>query len=410
MVESRMGALLSTVRALHPGSEVELVRGHRRDRSATAEYVVLPHRRAPRLLVPATPGSARARAVRRFSAQASYSEVIGRLGVSTAVRGPGVAAFADRIVVRGERDSLAAHLSGVLGVPVTFSIGVGTDRVNRKPVLQVFGPAGTTLAFAKLGDSPQARADVAAEAAALAQLATREWTRIAIPSVVHSGEWGAMTLLLLSPLTTSPWRAPQRRHQAPRESMAELATAFRGETVALGELDWLRRQRVAADSLRSPGRRATTVACIDRLRTTSGSVEWATGAWHGDWTPWNMAPSRSRVHLWDWERFETGVPMGLDHCHYAVNLVTRRSGTSPAAFREGLAAAGARPGSPQSQSHVLGALYLLAVAGRYLPLAEGPGGRSIAARADCVLETLVSWVDTGSDLPRMVLGPRSGHA
>ena len=50
------------------------------------------------------------------------------------------------------------------------------------------------------------------------------------------------------------------------------------------------------------------------------------GAWHGDWTPWNMSRRRGRLQLWDWERFETGVPLGLDRCHYGVNAVVRRDG------------------------------------------------------------------------------------
>lgn len=405
MVEDRTGALLSTVRALHPDSEVEVVRGRRRDRSATTEYVVLPHRRAPRLLVPAAPSGAAARAVRRFSAQAPYSEMLRRLAVSTVVRGAGSAAFADRVVVHGHPDgSLAEHLGELLGVPVTFSIGVGTERVNRKPVLQVFGPTGRCLAFAKLGDSPQARADLAREAAALRLVADRAWSRIAAPSVLHHGPWGSMSLLLLSPLTTSALGAARGRRRAPSGAMTELATAFRSETVSVAELDWLTRVQDEAESLRNPRHWTTVMKCIDRLRETSGSVEWTAGAWHGDWTPWNMARSGSLVHLWDWERFETDVPIGLDRCHYSVNVATGRHGTSPATFREGLAAAGATAGAHASRGHVLGALYLLAMANRYLPLAAGPGGHLISARAECVLETMVAWVSTGSDIPRIVLG------
>ena len=134
------------------------------------------------------------------------------------------------------------------------------------------------------------------------------------------------------------------------------------------------------------------MGCIDRLCATAGDLEWRTGSWHGDWTPWNMARSGQRVLLWDWERFETDVPIGLDRCHYLVNAITRRRGTSDETIRAGLAAAGATPDTPGSPSHALGALYLLAVAGRYLPLAEGPRGSDIAPRGDQVLETLSSWL------------------
>ena len=53
-----------------------------------------------------------------------------------------------------------------------------------------------------------------------------------------------------------------------------------------------------------------------------------------------MARSGQRVLLWDWERFETDVPIGLDRCHYLVNALTKRRGTSDHTIRAGLAAAG----------------------------------------------------------------------
>jgi hypothetical protein len=118
------------------------------------------------------------------------------------------------------------------------------------------------------------------------------------------------------------------------------------------------------------------------------------GAWHGDWTPWNMArvPGEDRVRLWDWERFETGVPRGIDRFHYLVNAVTRRDGTTPATIRSGLALAGADAARAGSAEHTLAGLYLLAVAARYLPLSEGPGGEDIASRATAVVEALHDWV------------------
>lgn len=393
MVERADAVLLSTVRDLYPGAEVDLVRRRRRDPTAAAEYVVLPHRRAPRLLVPAGPASATARAVRRFSAAASYSDTARRLAVSALARSHGAGAFPDRVVVQGSRaGSLAAHLDEVFGVSVSFSLGLGTERVNRKPVLQIFGPTGRTLAFAKLGDSPQARTDVAAEAAALGQLAGRQWRLLELPSVLHYGTWGAMSLLLLSPLATSPLQAPRGEFQAPVAAMTELENAFGAAPVPVAELDWILRQRTGAAALADRHARETMLDCIDRLCTAAGDLEWRPGAWHGDWTPWNMARAGRRVLVWDWERFETGVPVGLDRCHYTVNAITRRQGTSTITIRAGLGAAGADPSAPGSHSHTLGGLYLLAVAGRYLTLAEGPRGGDIAPRGTAMLDTLNGWL------------------
>ena len=392
MVEDSTQALVATMRALHPGADVKVVRGRRRDPVASAEYVVLPNRKSPKLLVPAAPARAAAGAVRRFSADATYYDTAQRLAVAALAQGRGVSAFPDRVVVHGSREgSLAAHLDDLLGTRVVFSVGIGTERVNRKPVLQVFGADGRTVAFAKLGDSDQARADVGAEAVALSLLARRGWRRLQPPRVLHHGTWEGMELLLLSPLNTAV-QSPRGHTRAPTAAMTELADAFGGGFAQVAGLRWMARQHATAEGLRDRRRRGMMLGCIDRLCATAGDLEWRTGSWHGDWTPWNMARSGQRVLLWDWERFETDVPIGLDRCHYLVNAITRRRGTSDETIRAGLAAAGATPDTPGSPSHALGALYLLAVAGRYLPLAEGPRGSDIAPRGDQVLETLSSWL------------------
>src|SRR5690606_19279441 len=62
-----------------------------------------------------------------------------------------------------------------------------------------------------------------------------------------------------------------------------------------------------------------------------GDVELTLGAWHGDWTPWNMAWDGTQVLLWDFERFATGVPVGFDRVHYALQVVLRDRGERAAA-------------------------------------------------------------------------------
>jgi hypothetical protein len=47
------------------------------------------------------------------------------------------------------------------------------------------------------------------------------------------------------------------------------------------------------------------------------------GAWHGDWRRTNMSIHDNRVSLWDWERFDTGVPLGYDALHLHLTEVAR---------------------------------------------------------------------------------------
>ena len=90
----------------------------------------------------------------RFSAALSAPDTVKRLGVSGLLRGRAYAPFQDRITVEERAGSLRSHLGDVFGEPVDLSLGLGTARANRKPVLQVFDARGRSLAFVKIGVTP----------------------------------------------------------------------------------------------------------------------------------------------------------------------------------------------------------------------------------------------------------------
>ncbi|WP_204042104.1 hypothetical protein [Acrocarpospora phusangensis] len=49
------------------------------------------------------------------------------------------------------------------------------------------------------------------------------------------------------------------------------------------------------------------------------------GAWHGDFSPWNVcAGGDGELLVWDWERFEVGVPIGFDALHHFFHGALRR--------------------------------------------------------------------------------------
>jgi hypothetical protein len=107
-----------------------------------------------------------------------------------------------------------------------------------------------------------------------------------------------------------------------------------------------------------------------------------------------MGRARGKVLLWDWERFETGAPSGLDPLHYHVNSVTVRSGSSADAFRRGVALSLGGAPRPGSSRHLRACLYLIAVTARYLGLIETPRGADIAQRAAAALSALESEIET----------------
>src|SRR5205823_2810261 len=52
------------------------------------------------------------------------------------------------------------------------------------------------------------------------------------------------------------------------------------------------------------------------------------------WTPWNMTMSRGRAIVWDWERFQTGIPVGYDAIHYRLQDAVIRDGSAAQAAAE----------------------------------------------------------------------------
>lgn len=341
------------------------------------------------MLVPVLPPAAAARAVCRFSAASSPRDVGTRLAAAALTWATGAALLRDRVVidesVLSAGESMREHLSGVLGEPVSFSLAIGPPRVNRKPVLQVFDRRGRSLAFAKVGDSPQARSDVRDEGAHLGRLAEHSFHTLVVPTVLDISVWNGMDVLVMSALPAGP-RQAWGREVTPSTAMAELVEAYPGASLALVDQPWLRRQQeaVAAMTGRQDPGTAGLVGELDRcvraVVQRYGDRLVTVGAWHGDWTPWNMARRRNRVLLWDWERFETDVPAGLDAWHYRVNVTTRRLGMSPAHVLDGVTARGHDP--------MVADLYLLAITCRYLSLLGAARGDDVRPSAIATLTAL----------------------
>ena len=53
------------------------------------------------------------------------------------------------------------------------------------------------------------------------------------------------------------------------------------------------------------------------MRSGQRTAQLPAGAWHGDWSPWNLGWVHQRLWAWDWEYCRTDVPIGLDVPHFA---------------------------------------------------------------------------------------------
>ena len=94
--------------------------------------------------------------------------------------------------------------------------------------------------------------------------------------------------------------------------------------------------------------------------------------------------SAAQVAVWDWERFATGLPVGVDALHYLLQVLLQKHGVGDQVAQQFLAQSKdvvSRAGANTETAAVTTAAYLAEIAGRYLSLAEGPDGELLARRA-----------------------------
>ena len=383
--------LLGTVARLWPGHDVRVLR-HRRRNRAGRELIFVPARTAPRLLVPAGRPAAASSALRRFSRVLSGKERVIRLAGSIALRAGAEALLADRIELvpqDGVSGSIERRLSDVLGTEVVVGLGIGSLRANQKPILQVFDLSGRCIAYVKVGDSTLTAGLVRQEGAALAELASRTWRRLEIPRVLHLDSWEGLELLVISALDTAARPGPGPLLQPPLAALDELYDEFDQGRAVLVESAYWRELLATVDRIDDPHQRSAYGEALERTAARHGLRELRLTAWHGDFAPWNLAWRGGRLQLWDWERFATGVPAGLDRIHYVLHTRTRTAGFSPAVIDSALADEHTRhPSCPSDDQELLSVLYLASLAARYLVGSQGTQGEVIRPATQTVLDAL----------------------
>jgi len=336
------------------------------------EFLVLPTRNRPRLLVPAGAPHAAAAALRHRGRHLGIKQRAVRqllwmglwLGIAQRL-------LRDRVVVSSTDNQQALHeldehVRSFFGSDAVISVQVGPLRANRKPVLEVLDRAGRTLGFVKVGWNELTRSLVAGETQTLREFAGHPAPGVRSPEVLFAGSWTDLELLGLSPL---PRRGlPTRRSQVPLEAMRAVAHSKGVETCAFAQstywAGWRRWLATRAQDTGSP----IPSDLESRISVTVGVCDIAFGSWHGDWTPWNMTWRRDAVHLWDWERFSTGVPVGFDVAHYCVQSRRREGQPARQAVAEGLAHADRllpAVGVPADQVTAVSLLYLVEILRRY---------------------------------------------
>ena len=280
------------------------------------EFVLVPSAADPRLVVPLRPRAAAATVARSHTAPGSAKAAARTAAMSLAfASGGGGVLLRDRLVVDvpDGAPALDDHLSVLLGRPVVIGLRVGPPRANRKPVLQVVTPTGELVAYAKLGVNTLTDELVANEADALIRLGSAILGQVRVPEVLHSGTWQGHQLLVQAALPVRRSNLPDAAART-TAAMVSVARADRSPAMPVRDLPWWERTQQVVREL-ADGDNATALAAVgDSLAAWADQVV-PSGGWHGDWNPGNCAVLPDSVLVWDWERYETGVPAGFDALH-----------------------------------------------------------------------------------------------
>lgn len=364
------------------------------------EFLVVPDERRAKLLLPRRPRRAAAAALRHYKAAADTPRRLMFRGLALGAQAGLADLLPHRITIEpgsgsasGSADAdIAGYLCGVLGQEAIISIRVGPPRANRKPVLELLTADGGLIGFAKVGVNALTRELVRAEAAALTVLSAAPLVRLGTPRLIHHGQWRGHEVLIQEALSGV---APPRNWVGLSQAMAELAGVQGVSQLAMSQSPYwhdLRQRLVACAQRDVAGQLLTAMSCLEPVAATT-SVGF--GSWHGDWTPWNMTMSGGRALVWDWERFQAGVPVGYDAVHYRLQALVD-SGCAPQAAAEqivaGAAAVLAPFGLEGDAAAVVASAYLLEIAARYLTDGQAEAGARLGDVGNWLLPVLMRHV------------------
>ena len=363
----------------------------------SSELIVLPGLRRPRLILP-NDRRASSAAIRGYGAPGSArGRIAARILSAALASGLGGLALRDRLQIRvpPDAETIESHLSATLGFEVRVSMNLGAARANRKPVLQLLTPAGRTAGFAKIGVNPLTTELIRAEHAALVRLNAAALTMIQVPDVLASGQWQGLDVLVLSPLPVWHERVPIRQGQL-AQAMAELASVPPIRQSALTASEYWARLVSRLESADEGSERTALHEALGQLAGQAGSSPLGFGGCHGDWTPWNMASTRTGLLVWDWERFTAGTPVGFDALHYWLQAQAVTDGHDP---RQAAAACVEqapellRPfGLPPAEARLTALVYLADLSIRYLADRQEQAGARLGAPGAWLIPALQAGV------------------
>ena len=146
---------------------------------------------------------------------------------------------------------------------------------------------------------------MAAEAKALEAVAAAGVAGLGVPPVRHHGSWRDLEVLLLGPVASRSTSSVRGAELG--DVMARLSFAWGHRSEVLADSAFWARLRDEASAAEGPHAPRLRLA-FDRAAAAYGDRQVAFGAWHGDWTPWNMAVDDHAFVVWDWRALPAARP------------------------------------------------------------------------------------------------------
>jgi len=227
---------------------------------------------------------------------------------------------------------------------VATAISLRDFHPRAKPTVQLTDVDGVVVAFAKVASDPATAERVLTEADLLTRLGAgldRPDSPIRLPRVLDSGRSGPFAYSVVEPLPQEARRIAGADEARVLQALAAFGTCLGpARTMPLAQTalwdDVLGRAQ-AAQAAR--GARPDLVEGLDRLLATAlrhdAGLTVPVGAYHGDWTPWNMGLAGDVVWAWDLEYGNPQGPLGLDALRWVFQV---QHVTGGATFTQAVAA------------------------------------------------------------------------
>lgn len=300
-------------------------------------YALVPDLNSLRWIIQIGNRRVQSAALRLYSPQSLKGRLFKRAAISLSYIGVQFIWGKGRLLVaakeRTERESLADFLKGLLDVPdVHLSVSTGTPGYYRKTTVQVMSKKGKAIAYAKIGDTPQAEKVLTQEAEILRRLSELSISTAEVPRLIYAGSFHESMLVLQSAPSGKTRSGPR---QLGKQHMAFLAEVFNQSKVQETFQRSIYWQRIKSDfellqakidqNWQERIQQAFNI-CEKNLADKTIPL----GLCHRDFTPWNTLLELNLLYIFDWEyAVEEGIPF-WDIFHFAFFpeiLVRRRSAT-----------------------------------------------------------------------------------